>query len=329
MHFVKPDAELIVESNPFKLIEKVGRLCYRSEEKITDTSCYSFVKGLITRKHYAMLEHARVTFEMQVDRSTLNEYFGYMLSIPYIHTFVEEESDNVINWIMNVSVSHLFNDRWNKFNHADSIFGYLRSILINNYVPEDVDSCEWYQEQCFSDYDYQAYEFTPGHLTCDIIDGDFLCKTDPYYNEFKYATVRFICDRGVTHEFVRHRCAAAQESTRYCNYTKDKFGNGDLEFVEPSDFESWDGDCKILFKQSLRTAEDTYNYMTSENMSAQQARAVLPHAIKAGLILTMNINQWKHFFDLRYFGTTGAPHPDAKVAAGKAYDVMKEAGILG
>ena len=141
------------------------------------------------------------------------------------------------------------------------------------------------------------------------------------YKAHKHFTFHFICDRGVTHEIVRHRPASyAQESTRYCNYSKDKFG-GEITCIKPAMYDKWDGDSQFYFEQSLNKAEDCYLRMLERGRSPQEARAVLPNALKTEIVMTANCVEFDHFFNLRSKGTTGAPHPDMKVVADKAYSI--------
>lgn len=164
-------------------------------------------------------------------------------------------------------------------------------------------------------------------------DLKYICEPTEHHE--KRVTVRFICDRGVSHEFVRHRVMSfAQESTRYCNYSKDKFGN-ELTFIEPcwlEDYNYKDNTYNQLFIDSLRFAEAHYldllkkwddkipdkRYKTgfrNNPWTPQQARAVLPNSLKTELVVTGFVSDWNHFFDLRARGTTGAPHPQAKELA--------------
>ena len=156
-------------------------------------------------------------------------------------------------------------------------------------------------------------------------DLKYLCEPTEFHE--KRVTVRFTTDRGVSHEFVRHRVFSfAQESTRYCNYSKDKFGN-ELTFIAPSwmdntSFENVDNYLhgreydmsfgSINLVNALSQCELCYLSMINEGLKPQQARAVLPNALKTELVMTGFVSDWKHFFDLRAIGTTGAPHPDAK-----------------
>ena len=140
-------------------------------------------------------------------------------------------------------------------------------------------------------------------------------------------TVKFICNRQVSHEFVRHRVFSfAQESTRYCNYTKDKFNN-ELTFIEPI----WSKKDKGAHEQltsALRYAETYYRFLINSGWKPEQAATVLPNAIKTELIITGVMPDWIHFFDLRALGTTGKPHPQAQELALPLYNEFKEKGWL-
>ena len=126
--------------------------------------------------------------------------------------------------------------------------------------------------------------------------------------EHEKISVKFIVDRGVSHEIVRHRVASyAQESTRYCNYSKDKFGN-ELTFISPCfwsrcsrEYEEW--------YAAMNSAEDIYFELINWGVTPEQARTVLPNSIKTEIVMTANLREWRHFFKLRAIGTTGKPHP--------------------
>ena len=111
-------------------------------------------------------------------------------------------------------------------------------------------------------------------------------------------SIKFICDRGVSHELVRHRMASfAQESTRYCNYSKDKFGN-ELTFIKPCFFEK--GEQKYnIWEISMERAEKTYFNLLSVGCTPEQARSVLPNSIKTEVVMTANLREWRHFLKLR------------------------------
>ena len=118
-------------------------------------------------------------------------------------------------------------------------------------------------------------------------------------------TVRIICDRGVSHEIVRHRIASyAQESTRYCNYGKD----GEITVIEPF-FWTEESPEYQLWRTTCLVAEDTYLYLIDLGASPQEARSVLPNSLKTEIIVTMNLREWRHFFRLR---TSIAAHPQMR-----------------
>lgn len=127
--------------------------------------------------------------------------------------------------------------------------------------------------------------------------------------EHSSLSIMFTVDRGVSHELVRHRIMSfAQESTRYCNYGQDKYGN-EITVIKPCFFEE-SSDAYVDWKSACMIAEQHYIEMTKlKKIPAQQARSVLPHSTKVDITLTGNYREWRHFFKLRALGTTGAPHP--------------------
>ena len=130
-------------------------------------------------------------------------------------------------------------------------------------------------------------------------------------------TVKFICDRAVANEFVRHRVFSfAQESTRYCNYTKDKFNN-ELTFIEPYWLDKLSHTEQSDFVSTLRYAENVYIKLIEQGWKAQEARNVLPLSLKTELIMTGFNGDWRHFFELRCAPNA---HPQAKELA----DMLKD-----
>lgn len=134
-------------------------------------------------------------------------------------------------------------------------------------------------------------------------------------------SLRFICDRGVTHELVRHRLASySQESTRYCNYSKGKFGH-EITVIEPC---FWDEDSKKykMWKRSCEVSETLYLDLLDDGATPQEARSVLPTSTKTEIVVTMNIREWRHFFEMRYLGVAGTPHPQMVEIAKMAFDLL-------
>lgn len=136
--------------------------------------------------------------------------------------------------------------------------------------------------------------------------------------EFADVTVRFICDRGVSHEIVRHRLMNfSMESQRYCTYSKDKFGN-EITFILPTWYKDDNGDRELLFKSALRSSEEVYMKLMKNGAVAQEARAVLPNATKTEINCKANLREWLHFLTLR---CSTAAHPDIRVLA---LDLLKQ-----
>ena len=124
-------------------------------------------------------------------------------------------------------------------------------------------------------------------------------------------TVKFICDRGVSHEIVRHRLAAyCQESTRYCNYSKGGFG-GEITVIQPCYLVTC-GAGYQMWKEACEAAETAYFNMLNFGCSPQEARAVLPNSLKTEVVMTANIREWRHFLKLR---CSPAAHPQMREVA--------------
>lgn len=218
--------------------------------------------------------------------------------------------------------------------------------VINRYIhPEDGEEEDFNK---LEKYEYNSYSVTNDdgiylYVTTNLrvlVENDWLddlqyiCEPTVYHE--KRITVKFICDRGVSHEFVRHRVFSfAQESTRYCNYSKDKF-DSECTFIIPcwlnivegsytlEDVEEKYDRCLITdpgkgitneaaeYIRSLIYSEKTYFSLLDRNWRPQQARAVLPNSLKTELVMTGFVSDWKHFFELR---CSSSAHPQARELA--------------
>ena len=303
MRMIDPSVSVIKEKDPFKKIERVGRTCYKSEDKITEDSARKFYRGLCNRKHTAMVEHA--TFVFKLDRF---QYDVLMVTNKYKYLNFTDDGGRYL------------------------VSGNLRALNESGAT-----------SLCKALYDLDPeliYSEGMRHfLSTYQIEGkvtvvDFSELKNPTENEFMnhfYMTFHYITDRGVTHEMVRHRPASyAQESTRYCNYVKAQFG-GELTFVKPAHWDALPDFVKLRYTRAWETSEDEYARLISYGQTPQQARAVLPNALKTEIIMTACAGELEHFFDLRSRGVTGAPHPDIKVVADMALTMyeVERAMILG
>ena len=303
MRMIDPAVSVITEKDPFKKIERVGRTCYKSEDKITEDSARKFYRGLVSRKHTAMVEHA--VFLFKLDR------FQYdVLKVTNKYKYLNFTDDGG---------RYLVSGNLRALNESGALC--LCKALY------DLDSELIYNEGMrtfLSTYELEG--------KVSVID--FSDLKNPTENEFMnhfYMTFHYVTDRGVTHEMVRHRPASyAQESTRYCNYTKNQFG-GELTFIKPTNWDTLPDNVKLRYTRAWEVAEDEYARLISYGQTPQQARAVLPNALKTEIIMTACAGELEHFFDLRSRGVTGAPHPDIKTVADKALTMyeVERAMILG
>lgn len=311
MELIDPKVELITETDPFKKIEMAGRTCYKSEKNITDESAVKFYSNLVEHNHTAMLEHTHFLFEV-----TDEKLYYKCCSCKYLNC-------------TDIPVTTLHSD-YEVTSYRQLVSGNLRAInecgiielleTLLKYNKRLVYSTEFLKHiENRSQYDVPNY--SDKIRLVDLSDYENLTQKELLNH--KYVTMRFTCDRGVTHEIVRHRpFSFAQESTRYVNYAKNE-----MQFIKPADFDNWETDKQEYFMIALSNAENVYNKMISEyNAPPQEARALLPNAIKTEIVVTGNYAEWEHFFNLRYHGTTGKPHPDIKLIAQEAYYLLHQIG---
>lgn len=257
----------------YRQIEIAGRTCYKSEDKITDTSAKEFVERMIKSGHGAMLEHGTVYLKTRNYGDSMEDYDCVNMENKYIRN-----------------------------PYSKVIFG--------DYPTH----CKTWEEKQKA---YQDVYITTNYRVLVennwLGDLQYICEPTEFH-ENRY-TVKFVCDRGVSHEFVRHRVFSfAQESTRYCNYSKDKFGN-ELTFIQPCwslapmSPEDYNGS---RFLEFLHESEDLYLSLIKEGWKPQEARAILPNALKTELVMTGFTSDWKHFFELR---DASSAHPQARELA--------------
>ena len=133
-------------------------------------------------------------------------------------------------------------------------------------------------------------------------------------------TVRVVCDRGVTHEIVRHRIASySQESTRYCNYSKDKFGS-EITVIKPCFLEENSPMYELWF-ETCKGCEKAYFEALNGGMTPQEARSMLPNSLKTEIVMTLNVRSWRNFFELR---NAKAAHPQMREVAKMIFDEFEK-----
>lgn len=278
----------------YRQVERAGRVCYKSEDHCTAESARPFVERMIKSDHTAMLEHATVYLLYRDGETASAEQGGDATG----ETWQRYER--------------------NKFSKVSTVDGC-------HYVTTNLRVLA--ENQWLADLD---------HLT------------EPLAHHERRVTVHFTTQIATTREFNRHRAnSMAEQSTRYCNYSKDKFGKEitvnlpewvrELSATEPSeinfmelakkveegsadDYENW------LFGNIA--AERAYMNLIAAGRKPQEARVILPLDTNTELVHTAFVSDWKHFFDLRALGTTGAPHPDAKVLARPLYDEFCRLGLI-
>ena len=181
-----------------------------------------------------------------------------------------------------------------------------------------------------TNYDNLGYVYVTTNLRV-LVENDwlddlkYLCDPTEFH-EIRYA-FKFTCSRAIANELVRHRVFSfAQESQRYCNYSKNKFGN-EITFIKPSWEKGAAFDVHLHLYNSLFASQVAYFDLLDNGATPQQARDVLPNATKTEIVMTGFASDWKYLFDLRLFGKTGAPHPDMVDLMEKAKAEAEKNGI--
>lgn len=264
MNLVNQNVVPIVQENTvdgmYMHIELCGRTCYKSEDKITETSAKEFVDRLIKSGHTAMLEHGTV-----------------YLTIP------KPAKDSLCD----VDLKVLKKNPYSKWYCKSGVYYVTTNyrVLVENNLTRLV-----------------TYMTKPS-----------------YYHKKRYTFKCTIC-RQVSHEAVRHRhFSFAQESTRFCNYSKSKFSTS-ITFVKPN----WLDPLKDRdFQDDLNLIEALYFKWIVRGWTAQQAAYFLPNGTKCDFIMTGFMSDWRHFIDLRSKGTTGAPHPLMKEIGDAIFEWFK------
>lgn len=292
----------------YQHIERCGRTCYRSSDKITEDSAKPFVERMIKSNHTAMLEHGTIYLtitynpENKEDRKLLGKYFGN----PYTKVIskVLESPD------LNKPVSEQKIGETVRVTKAIAYITTNYRVIIENNLQDDLK---------------------------------YLCEPTEHHKKryTLFCTTALHCYKDLT----RHRVFSfAIESTRYCNYNKEKFGK-ELTFIKPLWIScSYDYDwvdcgsyldqaypcsetADAYFTAYLANCERTYLHLIDLGWQAQQAAEVLPQCIKGDMIITGFEDDWKHLLDLRYYGTTGAPHPMVKELATLMKEELEKLGF--
>lgn len=170
--------------------------------------------------------------------------------------------------------------------------------------PGVIRKLERYARVCYKSED------SPGAFSDPSFLKNLISRGHESVIEHEKITVMFIVDRGVSHELVRHRVGSySQESTRYCNYSKGKYGS-EITVIEPFFFKGKE-DYRI-WEDACRNAEQSYLDLIANNCTAQEARSILPNSLKTEVVVTFNFREWRHFFRLR---AAAASHPQMKQVA--------------
>ena len=258
-------------------IERCGRVCYKSESKITPDSSYGFCQAMIKHKHNSVLEMGVVSL------------------------FVSGLSDRDISTFMATDRKYITVDKvFNCLLVTGSVRAFRESCALNqeNFVWQSMFVCLLTENpELFSDIIRKCSPFPRNNVTEKISIGAVDQLPRELHLRHRHIAVRFIVNRAVTHEIVRHRpCAFLQESQRYCRYGNKQFG-GRVAFIEPMFFKEGSEEYHLWEEVMLFTEEKYLKLL--ETTTPQAARTVLPNSCKTELIVYASLQQWGHIFHMR------------------------------
>ena len=331
MKTINAGYRLIDDPSITKKIEKVARVCYKSEDKIDEGTDMIMCRSLIKRQHTAMLEHASLVLEVGEQEYSLIETLR-----SFMENMIEDGEQNRKCYLRYTNSTLDGNNyryfisgnirAWYEFMmYANSVNGLPKRLYniindnVNNIFDIDVDAFDF---DAF-DYIYDEDDFYAKVVT------DMNQLTDEERMVHETFSVLFTVDRGVTHELVRMRdCSFAQESTRYCNYANGKFGN-EITVILPCFFDTGMGtnSNSLVYKEwesACKNAEASYFKLLEYGAKPQEARDVLPTSVKADIVMTTNLAEWKHIFNLRACDSTGPAHPQMKEVMIPLFKEMRE-----
>lgn len=270
-------------------IELCGRLCYKSEDKITESSAEPFIKGIIKHGHNSVMEMAALSVKVTFDTESLATQFFHIIP-KYLFVDRLEKKELLITGTVRAFRELYQNNPGVKMVKAISAYlAELHPLFFFDLVPKR----GWVPQSGVIVEKTSLDEI-------NALPADLLAK-------HRYIAVKFITNRAVTHEIVRHRpCTFLQESQRYCRYSDSKFGN-QVTFIKPMFFEEGSEEY-TLWEKAMQDTEQIYLKLL-ETSSPQAARTVLPNSCKTELIVYANLLEWFHIFRLR---TSKAAEPSMR-----------------
>lgn len=311
MKVIDQAAKVLVSESPMKHIEKIGRICYKSEDKIEEDTDKKFVNMLYKHQHHAMLEHYR--FIMQVNPLIYKSL--ELVEHPHVQmTYCEFNGYDrfVISLNARALINLVRDSRAEHHGILPIVVESIKNELIGHIL-----------------YRYDCYELfgmdrsIPSLLSTgiDFIENSPFAMSEKEWKIHGWASVHMVTDRGISHEIVRHReeTSFAQESTRYCNYDKDKFGS-EITVID----HGFQGEARDIWEDVMKHSESVYSNLINIGHKPEMARSVLPTCLKTEIVMTAPMYEWDHFFNLRMLGTTGTPHPLIKKLSILAHTSMQE-----
>jgi len=282
MRVVEPSYTILTDLDQVPLVERIeacGRVCYKSEDKISEGSAAAFVRRVLAHGHNSVAEMGVATLEIEVDlESTLGDFFACLPR--FMHIDRVEKKRILMTGSVRAWRELFLENPSNKVVKASlALLAGREPLLFEDIAPKS----GWREQAGVAVRKLPLAEV-------EELDAGLLAR-------HRHIAVRFIVNRAVTHELVRHRpCSFLQESQRYCRYSEDKFGN-EVTFIRPMFFKQGSEEYR-LWEETMRRTEEVYLKLL-ETSTPQAARTVLPNSCKTEIIVYANLLEWLHIFRLR------------------------------
>jgi thymidylate synthase (FAD) len=259
-------------------LEACGRVCYKSEDKITENSAIPFVTKIAQHGHNSVLEMAVLTFKVACRQGQVEE----LLACQPKFLLIDKLAEGVL---ITGSVRAL----------REIYQLHKESTILNHVMLSLVDSYPYLFAHIFDPTRDAGKDDALKSVRLSLSEIDRL--SPELRLRHRFIGVKFIVNRAVTHELVRHRpCSFLQESQRYCRYSEDKFDN-QVTFIKPLFFREESQEFKLW--QDAMAATETAYFKLLETATPQAARTVLPNSCKTEIIVFCNLLEWQHIFSLR------------------------------
>jgi len=291
---IQPELTELTTEAYQKQIERRGRICYKSEDRITDESAPVFVDKVINQKHNSVMEMAVIHVKFKISPFDVIPQFNNFLSSPFFKcSYLEDKNIFVVTASIRA---------WREFRKLFIGFDINVYEFVHYKFPDFFKDRPPLDDSIFCVFNDMVNMFE-----MEIVSDEWIKANVPNYRKHIHVCVKLVTNRVVTHEIVRHRpCSFLQESQRYVRYDR-----GEMEFIKPVQWDNWKRNQQKRFIDTCLDAEENYraNVTGPDKMTPQEARNNLPNSTKTEILVYTDLQQWNH---IMYQRSEGGADPQMK-----------------